>query len=322
MPLSTWNLEWLNHNSQRNYPLADTASCVDVTGSFSLPDDFIVEMDLPVHAGMNIDPARFFIKNVGVYSAGYSIVVGYKPVSVASPPIDVATAFIPKLTHTTNKVYTLGGIGDFNDTIGKIVIHSLQNIDLQPSGYWEFSFDGGQLDPDVIRPIIRGVSSISCSNGLQKSQPFYGDIELVAGTNCQLVPIIQPGDPPKISINFIWGAGASGPNNNCPCEDGTANLPPITTISGIGPDATGNFVIAGSDCITVQPIPNGIKLINNCSKPCCGCEELEAITRDLEKLLQRAGTVEEFINNLSSTIETLNRIISGSNVSGGTTGCS
>ena len=43
MPLSTWNLEWLNHNSQRNYPIADDATGYDETGTFKIPEDFIVE---------------------------------------------------------------------------------------------------------------------------------------------------------------------------------------------------------------------------------------------------------------------------------------
>ena len=37
MPLSQWNLEWLDHNSQRNYPLAEDATGFDETSSFQLP---------------------------------------------------------------------------------------------------------------------------------------------------------------------------------------------------------------------------------------------------------------------------------------------
>ena len=318
MPLSTWNLEWLNHNSQRNYPLADTASCVDKTNSFTLPDNFIVEMDLPVHAGLNVDPARFFLKNVGVYATGYSLVIGYLSTQPSATPVDVASAFIPKASHVRNKVYTLGGLGDFHDTVGKVVIYDLDNIDLQPSGYWEFDFDGGQLDPDVIRPILRGVSSITCVNGAQKSQPLYGDIELVAGNNCQLVPIVSPNQPPKIKINFLWGSCAE---DNCLCDDGTSNLQPILTISGIKPDNSGNFIIAGSDCISIEAIPNGIRIINTCSEPCCGCEELEVITNDLNKLKERAKSLEEFFKALQNTVTNLQQIVSGSNLAGGASGC-
>ena len=78
MPLSTWNLEWLNHNSQRNYPLADDASGYDSTGTFQIPDDFLVQLDIPIHSAMDMDPAKFFIRQIVAASTGYSIIVSYQ----------------------------------------------------------------------------------------------------------------------------------------------------------------------------------------------------------------------------------------------------
>ena len=35
MPLDgLWNIEWLNQNSQRNYPLSEEASLKDLTGTW------------------------------------------------------------------------------------------------------------------------------------------------------------------------------------------------------------------------------------------------------------------------------------------------
>ena len=56
MPLSQWNLEFLNHNAQRSYPLTADATKQDLTGSFVIPDDFLVGLDLrprePVGTGV------------------------------------------------------------------------------------------------------------------------------------------------------------------------------------------------------------------------------------------------------------------------------
>ena len=55
MPIGIWNLEWLNHNSQRSYPLAEDATKTDITGTFTLPDDFILGLYFPIHAGLDVD---------------------------------------------------------------------------------------------------------------------------------------------------------------------------------------------------------------------------------------------------------------------------
>src|SRR3954469_14521824 len=85
MPLGLWNLNWLNLNSQRKYPLADDADAVSESGDFTVPDEFIVELDLAVHAGVDVQPSRFFVHYVGAYATGYSVVVGYQPAGGGDP---------------------------------------------------------------------------------------------------------------------------------------------------------------------------------------------------------------------------------------------
>jgi hypothetical protein len=303
-----WNIEWLNHNSQRNYPLADTASGLSVTQDFKIPDSFLVELDLPVPAGLSIDPSRFFIKQIGSYANGYSLAVGYQPTS--GTPLTVATALIPKATHQLNTRYALGGFDTFDSVLGKVVIGSLVDINKQPSGIWEFSFEDTRLDPDTIRPILRGVSSIQLVNGLQKTEKLYGPIELIAGTNTQLVAITQPGEPTQIKINFIEGEGSV---NECACIPETAVFEPIRTINGKQP-FNNNITIIGSDCIEVVPIENGIQLKNTCANPCCNCPELEAVTRELERLQTEANTVKTVTQKLAVSVETMDKIVLASRI--------
>lgn len=311
MPLGLWNLEWLNLNSQRKYPIAEDATGVSTTADFTIPSDFIVELDLAVHAGLDVAPGQFFVLNIGAYATGYSVVIGYQPVDL-SAPIPVATALIARPLHTRNKVYALGGIAPFDDTVGKIVIGRLEAIDDQPPGFHTFDLDGGRLDPDAIRPIIRGVSAIILNNRGQLSPPLYGDVELVAGTNVQLVPIFVSGQDPKIRINAISGEGTI---DECVCTGEDQTSTPIKSIDGIGPTAAGDFTIIGNSCLEVKPIANGIQLVDTCSQPCCGCPELETITRDLERLQSEALSVSDFVNRLDTAISTFDSIILGSRLS-------
>ena len=135
--MKNWNVQWSEHNSQRRYPLADDSTGQDVSGGFEIPNDFLIGCDIPVHAGMGVDPARFFVYTISAYSTGYAVVIGYQPAD--GDPVPVASAMVPSVSHTTNTSYALGGIGDFDDTVGKVVIGRLDNIDNQPPGVWTFS---------------------------------------------------------------------------------------------------------------------------------------------------------------------------------------
>lgn len=307
MPVGNWNLEWLNHNAQRRYPLADDAEAVDDTGAFRLPDNFIVGLDLPIHAGNNVGPAGFYLQSVSAYAGGYGVVVGYQPAD-ASPPVTVATALIPRQGFTRNQVFALGGVGDFADTVGKIVIGRLDGIDDQPPGFWEFTLATARLDPDAVRPIIRGVSSVTAVNGDQRSVPLYGDVELVAGTNMQIIPIIQTGQDPIIRFNAISGEGTI---QECVCEGDAALSTPITTINGVAPTNGGAMTFVGNDCIQIEAIQNGIRIKDVCAQPCCGCAELERITADLERFASQAAAVESFVDRLGAAVDTMSLIVLG-----------
>lgn len=307
MPVGNWNLQWANHNSQRRYPLADDAEATDETAAFKLPNSFLVGLDLPIHTGMNTGPAGYFLRSVSAYASGYGLTVGYQPADL-SDPITVATALIPRQGFTRNSVFTLGGIGDFADTVGKVVIGRLDEIDEQPPGFWEFTLDTGRLDPDAVRPIIRGVSSITCVNGDQRSIPLYGDIELVAGANIQLMPVIVEGQDPIIRISAISGEGTV---DDCVCEGDTALTQPITSINGRAPTTAGAFNIVGSDCIQVVPIANGLKVVDVCAQPCCGCAELERITIDLERLNAQVSEVDGFVDRLEAAVSSMELTVLG-----------
>ena len=314
MPNNLFNIEWLNANGQRKYPLADHAQPVDVTGTFTLPTDFIVGLDLPVHAGLDVESHRFFVRNVGVYVNGFSIAIGYQPAS--GEPSIVAVASISRDQVTENSVWNMAGVNTFADTGGKITIGQLVGIDEQPGGFFTFDAAATPVEADCVRPMIRGVSSIRVTNGAETSEPMYGDIELVAQSNFQLTPVIVAGQDPQIRMSAIAGEGL---NEGCVCVGNDDEAPPIRRINGIPPTPAGDFTLLGNDCLKVNGIENGIRLDDTCSAPCCGCEELTAITTNLTTLFGQQQTMSGYLTRLETQLISLTQVVLGSKISDG--GC-
>jgi len=306
MPEYTWNLEWLNHNSQRSYPLTEDATEVDVSGTVTLPKGFILMLEIPVHAGLSVDTTKFFIRSIAIFSSGLSLSVGYDDGS-SSPPV-VATTVVSLTNHSEGDHYALIGKTDFIDTIGQIAFGPAAVIQELPAGEFFFDPAGGKLEPHTIRPIIRGVSSITAVNGTERSDRLYGDIELVAGRNIRITPIIISGSDPQIRIDAIEGEGLV---EDCVCE-GDEEGPCIRTINGVPPTPAGDFFMVGNDCLDINEITNGLQLTDVCSEPCCGCEELEALVDELRGLNSGARTVENFVVRLETEVTQMNSVVLGS----------
>lgn len=294
MPLSQWNLEFLNHNAQRSYPLTADATKQDTTASFTIPDDFLVGLDLPVSPAMDMETGRFFIRQIGLFASGIQLILAY---DTGTEIYDVASGLIPTTGEVRNKVFTLGGIDPYDDIIGKVVIGRVDTIQLQPSGLFEFDLSGSRIEPQAVRPMIKGISSFRVANASgTTSERLYGDIELVAGNNIQLSTVVTATET-KVVISALSGEGTI---EQCVCEGDAASVPCIKTINGIRPTPDGNFNLIGDDCLSFTSVPNGLKLSDSCCQPCCGCAELEAITRDLERFAGQRSSLELFVNQLAA----------------------
>jgi hypothetical protein len=313
MPIGNWNLQWLNHNSQRSYPLTERATKTDITGTIRIPDSFIVALYLPIHSGLNVQIDQFYIQTLLLAPTGYTIGVGYSD-PVSGTEILVATASIAVATHAPNTTYALGGINDFADSIGQIVIGRLDEINLLPQGLYTFNFAGAEIETDSIRPMIRGISAVRVINGAEISENIYGDIELVAGTNMRIDFIVDAGIRPQIIFNALSNTNL---NNECNC-----NVPDtgecIRCINGICSD-DGNFNFVGSDCISVAATSNGIKIEDTCALPCCGCAELDAIKTQIDRFSDGAATLQNFVSRLGSEVTQMSLVVLGSRL--GDAGC-
>jgi len=270
-------IEWLNSNSLRNFPLADGVSGEDVSGSFVLPQEFLVDLIIPVSYAASVDPGKFHLYEVGVFGDGITIKFGYGGVfsggSWTTAAEVVCKANISALTHVENTSYLLFGEGDFSDAIGKVTIGELEQIQ-RFAGLFQFDTSRGRLLPTVIKPDIRGITSVTVRNGSDVSDPIYGDVELVAGTNMQISVSGQ-----QITFHAISGLNL---NEDCGCVEGAdRQLPePIRTINGVTPNAIGNINLNGLRCIEITSGINQLNLADVCSDPCCTSKELERILDD------------------------------------------
>lgn len=311
MPIGNWNLQWINHNSQRSYPLTERATKKDLSGpdgTIRIPDSFIVGLYFPIHAGLNVSIDQFYIKNILLSPIGYTIGLGYNDPQAGA--VLVGNANIPRSTHTPNTAYAIGGINDFADSIGQVVIGSLEEINELPQGFYEFNIDGAELEPDTIRPMIRGVSGIRVVNVVETSETLYGDIEFVAGTNMRIdVDSVNN----KITFNAI-----SGENLNTTC-DCLVN-PPGECIRCInGNCGGGELVISGGDCISVNVSDNRLLLTDTCASPCCGCAELDALKSQIDRFSDGVATLENFVTRLGSEVTQMSLVVIGSRL--GDAGC-
>jgi hypothetical protein len=252
---------------------------------------------------------------VASYATGYSVTIGYDGVE----PVDVATALIAANSHTPYQSYNVGGIGDFVDTRGSIVIGNLDNINKQPSGSFTFEYAATKLEVDAIRPHIRGVMSVQVQNGSELSQLLTGRIRFVAGNNTRVRVETEVGEDPKIYIDAIEGEGLT---DTCVCAEET---PAIRTLNGIPPDQNGNFQFIGNECLDIVEGDHILEFKDKCSTPCCGCEELEAVTQALEAFGERAAALESFLVNLEARVTQMDMVVLGSKLgdrSCPTAGCS
>ena len=307
MPRGVWNQEWLNQNSQRAYPLTEAAAKTDISGALALADDFILALTFPVHAGNDVQPGKFYVKEIGVFGAGFSVSIGYDD-GTAAPPTVASTVF-SRSGHTEYMSYALAGIGDFSDSVGQLNIGHVTAISSAGNAVYKFTPVAGALEVEAIDPMIRQVQGLVVINDGERSSRLYGDIEIEAGTNMRITVAEESGQNPKLTFNAIDGEGLSV---DCVCEDDSLG-PCIRTINSIPPTPQdGNFTILGDTCIEVSGITNGLQLEDKCSEPCCDCADLDALRNEVATLGSSAANVQGFVNRLQTEVVSLSDALLGS----------
>lgn len=292
MPITLRNLSWLNHNENRAYPITEDSSRIDSTSTFRIPDDLIA--GLQFSPPFSLQAGRFFIRQIGNYSGGLSIIIGYDDGS------EVANIMIASVSHaligvTPANTFRLVGVGPYRNITGHITIGSLSGVSQQPAGLFSFTLDTARLEPDTVRTQPQHIASLRVSDGQNLSGRLYNDVVITAGNNIRTTVISVSGEDPQIRIDAVQGEGL---NQDCACEDDSA--PCIRRINSRPGDSEGNFTFDPGECMQFEVLEHGLKLNNTCSHPCCGNKELEAITQQAIAMERQLASYEVSLANLEA----------------------
>lgn len=301
-----YDLEWLNANSQRAYPLSELASKKDTTGSLQLRDDLIVDLSFAVPYSASIDLSLFHIHSISVFSLGLIITIGYNGAIAGM-------ASVTDVSGTKNVSYPIVGAGDFAGATGCIVIGSTAGS-MKTPGVYSFTVDAARLEPTTIKPEIRSVSSLLVQNGTDVSSPLVGVVTLEAGSN--IVLATNSTDPLNPVVTISAQVLETSLLGRCPCEDQAAQA--ITSINGVAPDSNGNMTLDGNACIAITGSTPVITLTDKCSTPCCGCSELAVVTADLALLDKQAEAMEQTLTTLEERYTDLVTTLAASRLGIGT----
>lgn len=321
MPVGNWNLQWLNHNAQRSYPLTARGSKQDRSGTFSIPDDFIVGMSLcpSVDDVLSQNPdVTFYVSRIAISSSGFGVTIS---VAEKIGDIDFSAAlfnvFVNRAEHVKNNTYALTQLGA---AAGTITIGDIAGIEKQPPGFFEFDPAATEIEADVIRPVVHGIRSLQVLNDGALSEKIYGDVVLVAGDNVRirLEKILNEDSGTYDNYVTLHAIAGAGLNEDCTCEI-NETAPCITSINGIA-TTNGNFNISPNGCIALGEMTNGLQIADICAEPCCGCSELEALRDQINRFGDGITTLQNFVTRLGSEVSQMGIVILGSRL--GNSSCS
>jgi len=290
---SSSNVEWLNANANRAYPIKEDMSRVPVdmagnvlTGTV-FPNYVLVDFVLTLAAATNV---RAYLSQFSY--VGGLITFGFSDES----GVQIALVSLNTATHVKNTAYLLAGSGDaYGDALGRVVVGDLSSLaDDLPEGLYTFALDSAEMETRCIRPALRGVRSLQLNNQGSETDYLYGHIKLVSGNN-----IRTQYDPVTNAIR-IDAVGDQKLTDDCDCDAAAALTNVVRTINGIPIEDV--VILGDGQCIEVTTNGDQILIRDKCSEPCCDCPELTLLTNSLKILDGTVTNLEAYAQQLDERI--------------------
>lgn len=295
----TINVDWLNQNALRNYPLIDGASRVASSGA-ELPNALIVDLNVPVPLG-SVEPGDLFVQRVYGFHAGVVITLA----SAKNPGVSLMTATVFIDQHELFKSYPMVGSSALEGATGRITIGSLEALAGASLSLYDFTTvpDNTRLVVSATRPLLRGIQGIRVAG----QDIVSGVVTFAAGSNVSLGTASNLDGTNTLYISAQTGsATTTTTDEECGCASTQEpDLPPIRSINGVFPDANGNFSLSALDCTELRAVSNGIVINDRCTEPCCGCEQLESIRDGLQAVENTYNALQEAAEQLRSRLDNL-----------------
>lgn len=282
------NLDFLNLNSLRAFPLKEGVSRINTDGRITIPDDFLV--DLILAAPMAIT-ARVYVSEIINLPDQITVRVAEFGGSV------IGTFVITAATHSFYKTYYMTASTAYYGAIGKLVVGSLAGMSALPTGSFIFTLETAEVEARTVIPTSGGVRSIKFVDANGNEAILSGDVKITARQNMRIAA-----DGDNVFVDAANGLGL-----NQACEN--SSIDPIRTINNIPPDENGNFTITFTDCDSISEITNGLALTDACNKPCMGCTEIAELTQRLMTLEGDLLKLRTYFDDINATAAQLNNAV-------------
>lgn len=278
------NLDFLNLNSLRSYPVKEVVSRVSTNSGLTIPNDFIVDFVLAASSDIS---KRYYISALANFDDNITIEIADETDSL------VGTFYITTASHTKYAVYRMNPSAAFVGANGAIVVNRLDSLKTLPSGLFLFTLATTEFETRTIVPALKGLSRLIFRNADGSEHILTGDVVVEARTNLKFklgntanTVILDAGN--NIGLNVVCA------EDNC-----------IKTINSIPPDVAGNFTLDFSDCVTLTPIPanTGLIMQDVCCKPCVGCDEIATLTNRLITVEDNLVALRQYYTDLLKLFE-------------------
>lgn len=282
---------WLNQNAHRAYPFVEDAQLRptiddEKSAEYRFPNYLVLDMMMETTS---------YDKPPSVYMSSFTLTTGSAVITLsdASTKEVLATASCVQ-TDSTYTPANFTGVGRHDDIRGTVMFGDLNSLSESfPDGIYRFDPDETLFEARCVRPSVPCVSGIFVTKayGDAESIRLRGDVSLIAGRNIRL-------DYDELRNAVIISADSNYDyNEQCGCVDD--NRREILTINGISAQ---HVLIEGDECIKVESSHGVIRLSDKCSKPCCGCAELNFLNEKMNILTTSLQRLDSFSSSLTSRL--------------------
>ena len=295
------NVEWLNQNLLRAYPVHENADTVPLlpggsrASGLSLPTCLITDLSMTLAFDAVSDGSVPCLTGVSHAADGFSIEISLGGKVLATLTVTVSS-------HAVNKSYRIVGQGDNFDCGGWVTLGDLARAAEElPEGVYRFASGQVPFEVSTLRMAPRGIRSITAVGkyGLRTYAPLTGNVKIIAGSDMTVRN--DRGD------NAVWlqAESSTGYERTEPCACGTASQRRVRSINGMSVEDV--QIVGDGTCVDVKQTqdPPVVTISDNCSTPCCGCSELNFVESAVATINKSISVLNSYADALRSRLEEL-----------------
>ena len=282
------NLEYLDENSLRRYPLRDAANLL-LSNALTLPVSVLLDFQANILDITQLDtPVQFSLASLTVGSS-YSLVIGGSTTFTFSLPTS-GQVTVTAVTGNNSAEIT----ADCDELTAFITENSIANgsYTFEASNY--FCSGCIRFQPSMVTALALVNTTGGNPNDVTFSNSYTSEVVIHAGNNLNVAT----------SVLNVTAGGGTGLYDGCTEPAATVNY-----INNQTPDNKGNIVLQTDGCIrlTAEPAASTIAVANNCQPSCTSTNVLD-FAYYLNRMLNRKTELNELI---TLTANDYNALISG-----------